>query len=170
MEKIFQIDWRAVFVPSESIAEIVLRGTIVYLAIFLVLRFLRRESGTVSISDLVVVVIIADASQNAMAADYKSVTEGLILVGTIAFWDLLLDWLAYQFPRFAPLVHPRPLTLVEDGKMNRRNMRKELITEAELQSKLRQEGAERIEEVRRAYIEGDGQISVLLKNKSDSKS
>ena len=55
-------------------------STIVYLFILFVLRLLRREAGSLSISDLLVVVLIADAAQNAMASEYKSITEGLVLV------------------------------------------------------------------------------------------
>jgi uncharacterized membrane protein YcaP (DUF421 family) len=81
--------------PSLHIAEIILRGTIVYLFLFVLLRILRRGAGAIGISDLLVVVLIADAAQNAMASEYKSITEGLILVTTIVFWGLFsrLAWL-----------------------------------------------------------------------------
>jgi uncharacterized membrane protein YcaP (DUF421 family) len=96
------------------------------------LRILRREAGAISISDLLVVVLIADAAQNAMASEYKSITEGIILVMTIAFWDYFLDWLSYTFPPVRPLLHPAPLLLIKDGQIHRRNLRKEIITEEEL--------------------------------------
>ena len=73
-------------------AEIILRGTLVYLFLFCFLRFLRRETGVIGISDLLVVVLIADAAQNTMSSDYKSVTDGAILVATIIGWDYVLDW------------------------------------------------------------------------------
>lgn len=168
MESLFRIDWRAVFVPSASVAEIVVRGTIIYLTLFIILRFLRRETGAIGIADLLVVVLIADASQNAMAGDYKSITEGVALVGTIAFWDYLLDWLAYRFPRIERLVHPPPTVLVEDGELNRRNMRKELLTKEELMSQLREQGVDDLAEVEHAYIEGDGRISVIKKKAVDN--
>src|SRR5215212_8635572 len=98
METLLTIDWRAVFVPTVSLLEIVLRGTVVYLLLFFVLRLLRREAGALGISDLLVVVLIADAAQNAMSSEYKSVTEGAALVGTIIAWDYALDWLGYTFP------------------------------------------------------------------------
>ena len=72
-----EIDWQSVFIPSLHIGEIVLRGTIVYLFLFILLRLLRRGAGAIGISDLLVVVLIADAAQNAMASEYKSITEGL---------------------------------------------------------------------------------------------
>ena len=74
------IDWHAMFVPTVSLLEIVLRGSAVYLSIVALMRLFRREAGTLSTTDLIVVVLVADAAQNAMAADYHSITEGLVLV------------------------------------------------------------------------------------------
>lgn len=102
------IDWDTLFVPSMHIGEIVLRGTLVYLFLFFLLRILRREAGHIGISDMVVVVLIADAAQNAMASEYRSVTEGAILVGTIAFWDYFLDWLGFRVPAVRRCYARRP--------------------------------------------------------------
>ncbi len=164
MKDLLGIDWNSVFVPTVSLVEIVLRGTLVYLLLFLLMRVLRREAGALGISDLLVVVIIADASQNAMSSEYKSVTEGAVLVGTIIFWDYSLDWLGYRFPALGRLLRPAPLTLVKDGSALRRNMRKEMISMEELMSQLREEGVERLSEVKRCYLEGDGHISVIKKD------
>lgn len=156
------IDWQSVFVPSGSLIEIVLRGSVIYLALFLMMRFvLKREAGTVGMADLLMVVLVADAAQNAMARDYKSITEGLVLVGTIVFWNYALDWLGYHWPAFEWLVHPPPLPLVKAGRMLRRNMRQEMITEDELMSHLRQQGVDDVKAVKMAYMEGDGRISVV---------
>jgi uncharacterized membrane protein YcaP (DUF421 family) len=161
MDSLLQVDWKSVFVPTVSLAEIVLRGTFIYLLLFFVLRVLRREAGALGISDLLVVVLIADAAQNAMASEYKSVTEGAVLVGTIVAWDYFLDWLGFTFPPIGRLLRPAPLPLVKDGRMLRRNMRKEMITTKELMSLLREQGVESLDEVRRCYLEGDGHISVI---------
>jgi len=161
MDSLLHVDWKSVFVPTVSPAEMVLRGTLVYLLLFFVLRVLRREAGALGISDLLVVVLIADAAQNAMASEYKSVTEGAVLVGTIVAWDYLLDWLGFTFPAFGRLLRPAPLPLVKDGRMLRRNMRRELITTEELLSLLREQGVGSLGEVRRCYLEGDGHVSVI---------
>jgi uncharacterized membrane protein YcaP (DUF421 family) len=161
MDTLLRIDWKSVFAPEVSLLEIVLRGTFVYLLLFFVLRVLRREAGALGISDLLVVVLIADAAQNAMSSDYKSVTEGAVLVATIMGWDFFLDWLGYRFPAVQRLLRPAPLPLVKDGQMLRRNMRKEMITEEELLSQLREQGVERVEEVKKCSLEGDGKISVI---------
>lgn len=168
MNVLLAIDWRSVFVPSVHLAEIFLRGTITYLFIFFLLRVLRREAGAIGISDLLVVVLIADAAQNAMASEYKSITEGAVLVSTIVFWDYFLDWIGYKFPLVRRLLQPRALLLVSDGQMMRRNLRQEMITRDELTGLLREQGVENIKEVKRCYIESDGHISVIKKSPDDS--
>ena len=96
------IDWRAMFVPTGSLVELVLRGSFMYLLILAGFRVFRRDAGSLSVSDLLVVVLIADAAQNGMAGEYKSLTEGALLVATIFGWNHLLDWLSYH-SRFRPV-------------------------------------------------------------------
>lgn len=161
MEILSQIDFRSVFVPSLHLTEIWLRGTLVYLFLFTVLRVLRREAGAISVADMLVVVLIADAAQNAMGSEYKSVTEGAVLVVTIASWDYLFDWLGYRYPWFRRVLRAAPLPLIKDGRVLRRNLRQEWITEEELKAELREQGVENIGKVKRCYLEGDGHFSVI---------
>jgi uncharacterized membrane protein YcaP (DUF421 family) len=162
MDWLFEIDWRSLFIPSRSILEMVVRGSLMYLALFVIFRVLaKRDAGMVGISDLLVVVLLADAAQNGMAGEYQSVTEGVVLVLTIIGWDYLLNWLGFHVPAFQRIVYPQPLQLVENGRILWRNMRKELITEDELKSQLRQQGIDDLAEVKEAYLEGDGRISVV---------
>lgn len=163
MDWLYKVDWHTLVVPSTSLAEVALRGTLMYLALFVFLRLLRRETGAIGITDLLVVVIIADAAQNALSGEYKSITEGVLLILVIGFWDYLLDWLGFRFPRFQRLLRPAPLALVEDGRVIRRNLRREMITNEELLSLLREQGVETVAEVKRAYLEGDGRVSVIKK-------
>lgn len=167
MNMLYALDWRTIFVPTTNVVEIFLRGTIVYLFLFFTLRILRREAGAVGISDLLVVVLIADAAQNAMASDYKSITEGLILVSTIVFWDYFLDWLGYHSSSIRRLLRPAPLLLIKDGQLQRRNLKEEMITKEELQGLLREHGVLEMDEVKCCYLEADGHLSVI---KKDSKS
>jgi uncharacterized membrane protein YcaP (DUF421 family) len=155
------LDWREIFVPTVPLLELILRGSIVYLAIFAIFRVLRRETGGIGITDVLVIVLIADASQNAMSAQYNSITEGVVLVATIVGWDVFLDWLGFQFPRLRYWLEPPPLLLIRNGRFQRRNMRRELITEEDLLGKLREKGIDRVENVRLCYEESDGEISVL---------
>jgi uncharacterized membrane protein YcaP (DUF421 family) len=70
------IDWHGMFVPTMSLVELVIRGTVLYFAIFGFMRLFRRQAGALSMADLLVIVLVADAAQNAMASDYHSITEG----------------------------------------------------------------------------------------------
>lgn len=164
------INWTSLFTPTVSPIEIVIRGTIIYLVLFFFMRVLRREAGEIGIADLLVVVLIADAAQNAMGSKYESVTEGILLVGTILFWNYTLDFLAYKFPAFRKFVSPKPLLLIKNGVLMRRNLQREMITRDDLMSQLREQGVERIDEVKKSYLEGDGKISVITYDKKETKS
>ena len=161
MGTIFQIDWRSMFVPTESVLEVIIRGTIMYLGMFALLRIFRRQSGAVGIADLLVIVVIADAAQNGMAGDSKSITEALLLISTIVLWDWFFDWLGFRSAFFSRLLQPEELLLVRNGKMLPDNMDKEMITEEDLMSQLRQMGVEDIGEVKKAFLESNGHFSVL---------
>jgi uncharacterized membrane protein YcaP (DUF421 family) len=156
------IDWHELFVPKMSLAELVLRGSFMYLSLFAVLRVLvRRHIGSMSLTDLLLLVLIADAAQNAMAGKYETITEGVVLCATLVGWNYFFDALGYYFPAFGRLLEPPPLAVIEGGKLTRRHMRQELLTETELLSQLRQQGITDVADVRRAHIEPDGGISVV---------
>jgi uncharacterized membrane protein YcaP (DUF421 family) len=161
-----EIDWKSAFVPSLHLGEIILRGSIVYLFLFLVLRFVRRGAGAIGISDLLVVVLIADAAQNAMGSQYQSITEGIVLVGTIVLWDVLLDWLGYRFPLLRRFLRPHALLLIKDGRVQKSNLRKQMISEDELLGELREQGIDSVEKVKASYMEADGHISVIARSKT----
>ena len=153
---------RAMFEPTLGIAEIVLRGTIIYLTLFFILRvFSRRQAGRFGPADLLVIVLIADAAQNGFGKDYTSVTEAIALVATIVAWDFVIDWLAFRFPSLRPILKAPALVLVENGVPLSSNLRRELITREELDAQLRVEGISDIYEVAVARLEGDGRISVI---------
>jgi uncharacterized membrane protein YcaP (DUF421 family) len=134
----------------------------------IVLRFfLKRQAGALGISDLLVVVLLADAAQNAMGADYRSAPEGAALILTIVFWDYALDWLAFRFPAFERVVRPRPLLLIRNGRLQRRNIAREKVTDEELESQLRHHGLDSPAEVREAFMEADGRLSVVKRAKEE---
>lgn len=162
MESLISIDWDQLFGLSLPFFEIVIRGTTIYWFLFFVFRFVvRRDVGAVGIADILILVIVADAAQNAMSGEYTSVSDGIVLVSTLIVWNVLLDWLSFRFEAFRRFAEPPPTALVKNGRMLMRNMRKQLITEDELWGKLRQAGVEKLEEVKEVYIESDGEISVI---------
>jgi len=159
-----EIDWKGMFSPGVPVAEIVLRGSIVYLSLFVLLRVvLKRQSGNVGLADLLVIVLIADAAQNAMSKDYQSITDGIVLVATIICWSYALEWAGHRFPAIQRFISPPALPLVRDGRMLRRNMRQELLTEDDLMSQLRLQGVDDLACVKLACMESDGEVSVITR-------
>jgi uncharacterized membrane protein YcaP (DUF421 family) len=161
------VDWRALFIPTVSLPEIVLRGSVLYLILLALLRIFRRDAGAMGTADLLVIVLVADAAQNAMAADYKSITEGVVLVVTIFGWNYLLDWLSYRSKRVYRLLHPKPLPLIRDGTVLRRNLKSEMLTLDDLMEQLREQGIEKVTQVKRCYLEADGRLSVIKQEPSE---
>jgi uncharacterized membrane protein YcaP (DUF421 family) len=158
------LDWSELFGLSVSPVELIIRGTAMYLFLFAVFRIIvRRRVGAVGMADILVLVIIADAAQNGMSGEYRSITDAFILVGTIIGWNTLIDWLNFRFPALRKLLEPPPLLLVQDGRVLHRNLRHEFVTEDELRSKLREQGVDDYRQVQKAHMESDGQVSVIKK-------
>lgn len=161
----FDLDWQGMFVPSQPVLETVIRGTCMYLAMFALLRLFRRQTGSIGPADLLVLILIADASQNGMAGDYRSVTDGLLLIVTIIFWEYTLDWLAFRSRWIQAALERRPLLLIEKGQVRQDNLSRELITPDELLAHLRQNGVEDPSQVKCCYLEVDGHVSVVALDK-----
>ena len=156
------IDWQDIFVPSVPVLEVVIRGSVMYLVLFALLRLtFRRIGGSIGLADVLMIALVAAAAQNAIAREHRSVTDGVLLVATIAFWSYTLDWLGHHSPTFQKFYHPPPLMLVKNGRLLHRNMRLELITEDELMTQLRRAGFDNLEEVTEAFMEGDGSITFV---------
>lgn len=164
MDNFTDIDWAELFGLSVPLLEILIRGTVIYWFLFLIFRFVvRREIGAVGIADILILVIIADASQNAMAGESSSIGDGMVLVSILIGWNMLLDWLTYRFPGLRRIAEPSSLCLIRNGQMLRRNMRREFITEEELWQKLREQGVESLDQVKNMHLEPDGNFSVIKK-------
>ena len=155
-------DLGRLFALEIPVWEMVLRGSAVYWFLFVMFRFvLRRDIGSMGVADLLFVVLVADAASNAMQGDYKTIGDGMVLLGTLAGWNYLMDWLSFRFERVSRFLEPPPETLIKHGKLMHKVLKREMITVDELTGKLREQGVERLGEVRLARMESDGTLSVL---------
>ena len=162
MMELFQVDWPAIVAPDTPVLELVVRGSLVYLTVVILMRvMLRRSAGELAMMDLVFVVLVAEALANAMAVEDPSLVDGVVLVVTLMGWNYLLNSLSYSVPLIERLVSPPPLQVIRNGRLLVRNMRREFLTEQELLGHLREQGVEALTEVKAAYVEGDGAISVI---------
>jgi uncharacterized membrane protein YcaP (DUF421 family) len=164
------VDWDGMWAFTVSPWELVLRGTLMYWLIFTLLRLGgRRDLGSFGAADVLLLVLIADAAQNAMTGGYESVAEGGVLVSTLVFWSVAIDRICYYFPVMERVFAPKRICLVKDGRLQHRGMRREHITEEELMAELRSQGVGALHNVSRAYMESNGAVSILLINHSRAR-
>jgi uncharacterized membrane protein YcaP (DUF421 family) len=161
------MDWSELFALSVSPWELVIRGSAMYLVLFVLFRVVvKRRVGAVGMADILILVIVADAAQNGMAGEYKSVTDGFILVATLVGWNMLFDFLAFRSAFLRKLLEPPPLLVIDDGRVLWKHLRRELMSEAEMKTRLREHGVADPAEVDKAFMEPDGQMTVLKKKQA----
>src|SRR5262245_15709741 len=118
MNALWTVDWQRMLVPEMSILEIVIRGTVTYIGICILLRVvLKRQAGKVSMTDLLVVSLVAGVCRNPLVADAYSITDGLLVIGTVLIWSYLLDWLSYHSRLIHAILHAPPVLLVRNGEV-----------------------------------------------------
>jgi len=165
MDWLLKVDWAGLFEPKHGLLELFLRGTIMYLSIFVVLRVVvRRQIGGIGMTDILVIVLIAEVTGNGISENFQSIGESLVLVATILLWSTLIEWAQSRFPAFERLVRDRKLKLIENGRMLRRNMREEFVSVEELMAQLREKGIEDCSDVKAAFMEADGRISIIRRD------
>jgi uncharacterized membrane protein YcaP (DUF421 family) len=156
------IDWHALFALTVSPLELIVRGSAIYWFLFLLFRFLlRRDVGALGVPDVLLLVLVADASQNAMAGEYRSISDGCVLVSTIVAWNQALDWLSFRFRWARDWIEPPTIPLVRNGQILHRNLRREFISQDELRAQLREHGVDDVSQVRTANLESDGAVSIV---------
>lgn len=154
--------WDTILKPDINITESILRGTILYFAVFIIMRStLRRTAGELAMLDFIFVLLVANGAADSMIGGSIAVVNGIVLILTIVAWNYAFNTLSWYVPWLERWTTPPPLPLVKEGKLLRRNMRKEFITEAELMAKLREDGIDDVAQVKSALLEGDGNISVI---------
>ena len=150
------------WVVDSTLLQIALRTAIIYIVILAGLRLLgKREVGQMTPFDLVLLLLIANAVQNAMTGPDTSVTGGIVAAATLLLLNFLITRLAWRGKRVRQWVEGTPTLLIRSGKILSANLAKELITLDELEQAMREHGVARVEDVNLAVLEVDGSISVL---------
>ena len=163
-------NWSAIFIPELPILELIIRGVILYLGILLILRALhRRATGSLSAMDLVFILLLSEVATHAMG-DYTSIGDAIILFLVFMACNYVVNQLTFRSKFFKNLFEHSALQVVENGKINYRNMRRELLTKEELRTHLREHGVEDLMKVKKAFIESDGDISFIFFDEKDSSS
>jgi len=151
------------FAFTMPIWEIALRAILAYLALVVLVRVVpSRNAGHISPNDMLTLIVVGTLGATAITGDGSSVADMMLMVALVLLLSYGVDWLEYRVPGLRRFFrHPQTL-LIDRGRFVRRNMRRELVTEEELLAVLRKEGLEDVAAVRCAFMEADGEISVIV--------
>jgi uncharacterized membrane protein YcaP (DUF421 family) len=153
---------RDLFVPGTGLAEKILRPIAVYIFLVVILRVGgRRELAQMNAFDLVVLLTLANAVQNAIIGDDNSLLGGFIGATTLIILNLIVVRYLYRHPGLDRKLEGEAVTLVKDGRVLGENLRRELITEDELLAAIRRQGIGHIEECSEVILETSGTISAI---------
>jgi len=153
--------------------KIALSSSAVYIFIIIAIRlFGKKELAQLSIIDLVFILLISNAVQNAMVGSDSSLSGGLVAASTLFIINYLFKYLLFRFPKLGIVVQGVELMLIYKGQLNVSNMNKARITREEIQEAVREHGVSEIREVDLAVLETDGNISIIsneFKNRTTKK-
>lgn len=141
--------------------ELVARAALVYLLLIVLLRVTgKRQVGQLAPFDLVLLLILSNAVQNAMNGGDNSFTAGAVSAATLIALNGLVGWATYKSKWLEGLVEGRPRVLVHNGRLRDDVLRAERLTHHELMAALRRAGCDAVSQVHAAVLENNGQISV----------
>ena len=149
--------------------DIVLRATVMFFILFLLIRLLgKRELGQMTPFEFVVLVVLGDLIQQGVTHNDFSLTGATLAICTFAFWALVLSWTAYLFPRAKDLLEGAPRVIVRNGKVVEENLRRDRLTRDEILSEMRLAGIGRMSDVAWAILEPQGKMSFIRKDDQPS--
>jgi uncharacterized membrane protein YcaP (DUF421 family) len=147
---------------GSTLFEIAFRTGVVYLALLLGLRLTgKRQAGQMTPFDFLLLLLLANAVQNAMTGPDTTLAGGMVAAGTLFVLNIIVAWSVRRSARAEQFVEGTPTILIRHGQIITVNLTKEGITRDDLLRTLREHGIETVEEVRSAILEIDGTVSVI---------
>jgi uncharacterized membrane protein YcaP (DUF421 family) len=142
--------------------QVAVRTALIYLAVYAGLRLTgKRELGQMTVFDLVVILLIANAVQNAMVGPDTSVTGGMIAAFVLLAVNMIVARLRLRGRAWGRLLEGTPTVLIHDGQVVRANLQREGIERDELEMAMREHGVDSVRAVKLAVLEVDGSISIV---------
>src|SRR5918996_631891 len=142
--------------------EIVIRATIIYFLMWLLIRAMgKRELAQLGVFELVLLVTIGDLVQQGVTQEDFSVTGALLAIGTLGFWVLLSSYVSFRFAGTKGLIEGKPVIVVREGMVQREALRVERVTVEELIDAAREQGIPDLRDVTYGVLEASGKFSFL---------
>lgn len=153
--------------PTVPVWEVVLRTVVVYIVVFALLRLAgKRELGQMSVLDLVVILVISNAVQNAMTGGDNSLTDGVVAAATLVAMNIVITRFGQRIPFFSRLVVDQPTLLLSDGEVIQSHLDREGVSLDEIEMAAREHGIPDLTGVSAAILEPDGSISIIPRSGS----
>jgi uncharacterized membrane protein YcaP (DUF421 family) len=157
------IDWGKLWQTEQPPLETIVRASLIYLAVHLLLRLAgRKELSRYSSFDLAVIFLVTVAVRRAITVDDASVSTAVLALTTLVGWNMLFSWVTFRSRLAANLLKGAPRLLVQDGRPLEDALRQTRIGMDELKARLRVYGTEDLGAVHQAYLETDGKVTFVL--------
>lgn len=148
--------------------EKILRPIIVYIALIVLLRVVgKRELAQLNPLDLVVILSLSNTVQNAIIGQDNSLVGGIVGAGALLAINASVAWLKFRWPRVESLTEGKPVTLIENGTIDHKMLKNELMTESDLDIIAHENGFENAQDIDRLILDPNG--SFLVDGKDEIK-
>ena len=145
--------------------DIVARAAIMFVLLYVLLRLMgKRELGQLTPFELVVMIVLGDLIQQGVTHNDFSITGALLAISTFAFLAISMSWLTYLSPRAEKLLDGEPRVVIRDGVLIKDNLRRDRMTQSEVESEMRLAGIAHMDQVAWAILEPQGKISFIKKD------
>lgn len=142
--------------------DLAIRSFVAFLFVFAITRVVgRRELSTLEPFDVIMLVVIGDLVQQGVTQSDYSVTGIVIVLSVVTLMTAFFAYVNFRFPKLRPWMEGRPVVLIDQGELIKRNLRRERLTISEVESEARQQQIGSLDRVRWAVLERNGRISFI---------
>jgi uncharacterized membrane protein YcaP (DUF421 family) len=148
--------------------DVVYRAAVIYFFLWFITRVIgKRELGSMTAFELVLLVTMGDLIQQGTTQEDFSVTGAMLAVGTFALLMVFFSWVSFRFKKVRPLLEGMPVVVVQDGRMRKEVMSYERVDEDELVQAMREQGVDDLAKVRIGVLEPDGKYSFFTREEHE---
>jgi uncharacterized membrane protein YcaP (DUF421 family) len=142
--------------------DLIIRAFVIFAFIYLLTRVVgRRELGSSEPFDIILLVVVGDLVQQGVTQSDYSLTGAVLVISTFTLLTVFVSFLSVKVPALRPVLDGDPLILVENGKPNMANLKRQRLDLGEVLAEARLQQVTRLEDIQWAILESSGQISVI---------
>jgi uncharacterized membrane protein YcaP (DUF421 family) len=142
--------------------DLILRAFVIFAFLYLLTRIVgRRELGSAEPFDIILLVVVGDLVQQGVTQSDYSLTGAILVISTFTLLTVLVSFLSVKVPALRPVLDGDPLVLIENGKPNTANLKRQRLDLGEVLAEARMQQVTRLEDIQWAILESSGQISII---------